>query len=75
MTCSARTSAAPRSTPTCAQGYPSECPNVGKLLSNLNFSLDMENEIMGEILNNGKDPKVAGIDWLKANPGCARRLA
>ena len=31
-------------------GYTTECPNVGKLLTNLKFSLPMENEIMGKIL-------------------------
>jgi glycine betaine/proline transport system substrate-binding protein len=49
-------------------GYTAECPNVGKLLTNLVFSLEMENEIMGAILNDGKDPKVAATEWLKANP-------
>ena len=49
-------------------GYATECPNVGKLLTNLVFSLKMENEIMGVILNDGKDPKVAATEWLKANP-------
>jgi glycine betaine/proline transport system substrate-binding protein len=28
----------------------------------------MENEIMGAILNEGKDAKVAAKDWLKAHP-------
>ena len=32
-------------------GYVAECPNTGKLLQNLVFSLPMENEIMGAILN------------------------
>jgi glycine betaine/proline transport system substrate-binding protein len=50
------------------QGYVAECPNVGKLVSNLKFSMDMENQIMGEILDKGADPKAAGIAWLKANP-------
>ena len=49
-------------------GYTTECPNVGKLLSNLVFSLKMENEIMGAILNDGADAKAAATDWLKANP-------
>ena len=31
-------------------GYVAECPNVGALLSNLTFTLAMENEIMGAIL-------------------------
>ncbi len=50
-------------------GYTSECPNVGKLLNNLKFSLAMENEIMGAILNDGEDPEKAASAWLKANAG------
>jgi len=49
-------------------GYATECPNVGKFITNLVFSLKMENEIMGGILNDGKEPKAAATDWLKANP-------
>ena len=50
-------------------GYLDECPNVGALLNNLVFSLAMENEIMGVILNDGEDPADAASAWLKANPG------
>ena len=50
-------------------GYVEECPNVGKLLTNLEFSLQMENEIMGAILNDGTDPDEAATAWLKANMG------
>ena len=46
-------------------------PNVGKLLANLKFSLPMENEIMGKILNDGADPADATMEWLKANPDTA----
>lgn len=49
-------------------GYRDECPNVGKLLDNLVFSLEMENEIMGAILNDGTDPEKAAAAWLKENP-------
>ena len=49
-------------------GYAKECPNVGKLLNNLEFSLKMENEIMGSILNDGKKAEDAAKIWLKANP-------
>ncbi|WP_306155015.1 choline ABC transporter substrate-binding protein [Roseovarius sp. MMSF_3281] len=49
-------------------GYVEECPNVGKLLQNLEFSLAMENEIMGAILNGGEDPADAAAAWLSANP-------
>jgi glycine betaine/proline transport system substrate-binding protein len=50
-------------------GYVNECPNVGKLLTNLEFTLAMENEIMGKILNDGEDSQDAATAWLKANPG------
>ena len=50
------------------KGYVAECPNTGKLLQNLVFSLQMENEIMGAILNDGTDPSEAARAWLAANP-------
>ncbi len=50
------------------KGYVAECPNTGKLLENLVFSLAMENEIMGAILNDGESPEDAAKAWLKANP-------
>lgn len=49
-------------------GYATECPNVGALLKNMVFSLAMENEIMGAILNDGAQPEEAAKAWLKANP-------
>ena len=49
-------------------GYVDECPNVGKLLKNLKFSLEMENEIMGAILDDGEEPEAAAKAWLKAHP-------
>ena len=49
-------------------GYAEECMNVGALLNNLVFSLKMENEIMGAILNDGEEPSEAAKAWLKANP-------
>lgn len=51
------------------KGYVSECPNTGKFLQNLGFSLQMENEIMGAILNDGAEPDAAAKAWLAANPG------
>ena len=50
-------------------GYLEECPNVGQLLQNLEFSLEMENEIMGAILDDGQEPEQAAEGWLKENPG------
>jgi glycine betaine/proline transport system substrate-binding protein len=48
-------------------GFVSECANTGKLLSNLSFTLAMENEIMGAILNDGADPRDAAKAWLSAH--------
>ena len=48
-------------------GYTEKCSNVGALLKNLKFSLAMENEIMGSILNDGKEPSAAALEWMKAN--------
>ncbi|MDC0948749.1 choline ABC transporter substrate-binding protein [Gammaproteobacteria bacterium] len=49
-------------------GYSAACPNVGALLNNLEFTLAMENEIMGAILDEGEEPQDAAEAWLKANP-------
>jgi glycine betaine/proline transport system substrate-binding protein len=49
-------------------GYAAECPNIGTFLNNLEFTLPMENEIMGMILNDGQDPEEAAMAWLQANP-------
>jgi glycine betaine/proline transport system substrate-binding protein len=49
-------------------GFTEECSNLGQLLRNLVFSLEMENEIMGAILDDGQDPEAAATAWLKANP-------
>ena len=47
-------------------GYTTECPNVGKFISNLKFTLSMENQIMDAILK-GEDANAAALTWLKAN--------
>ena len=51
------------------KGYVAECPNTGKLLQNLVFSLQMENEIMSAISDAGEDPRDAAKAWLAANTG------
>ncbi|MDR5652247.1 choline ABC transporter substrate-binding protein [Ruixingdingia sedimenti] len=51
------------------KGYAAECANVGALLSNLEFSLTLENEIMAAILNDGAEPAAAAKAWLAQNPG------
>lgn len=49
-------------------GYSDACPNVGALLSNLSFTLAMENEVMAAILDAGEEPMDAAKAWLMANP-------
>lgn len=48
--------------------YLSECSNVGQLLQNLEFSLEMENELMEAILNQNVQPNKAAQQWLNSNP-------
>lgn len=49
-------------------GYVEECGNVGALLENLEFTLEMENALMGEIMDEGEDPRDAARAYLQANP-------
>ena len=48
-------------------GLVEECPNLGQFLNNLEFTLELENEIMGAILNDGAVPEDAARTWLSAN--------
>ena len=48
-------------------GFVGKCPNVGKLLMNLEFTLAMENEIMAAILDDGQDPNEAATAWMLGN--------
>src|SRR3984885_253292 len=50
------------------KGYSAECPNVGRLLTNLKFTLRGESEMMAAILDRHEAPDVAATEWLKANP-------
>ncbi len=49
-------------------GWPAQCPNAGKLVGNLKFTLELENVVMGYILNDGMEGDKAAEKWLKANP-------
>ncbi|QFU02346.1 Glycine betaine-binding protein OpuAC precursor [Halomonas sp. THAF5a] len=49
-------------------GFVEECGNVGALLENLTFTLTMENQLMGEIMDEGEDPRDAARAYLQANP-------
>ncbi|MBE0402242.1 choline ABC transporter substrate-binding protein [Halomonas citrativorans] len=46
-------------------GFVEACPNVGTLLGNMTFTLEMENQLMGAIMNDGVDPRVAANRYLK----------
>lgn len=48
--------------------YLTTCPNVGQLLKNLTFSLEMENELMDKILNKNEKPAKAAKEWLQKHP-------
>jgi glycine betaine/proline transport system substrate-binding protein len=49
-------------------GYSAECPNVGRLLKNLSFTLADESLLMGAILDNHQEPKAAAKAWIAKNP-------
>ncbi|CAM3514845.1 choline ABC transporter substrate-binding protein [Paracoccus nototheniae] len=44
------------------------CPNAARLFTQLVFDVTMENQLMGAILDDGADPRVAARDWLAAHP-------
>lgn len=48
--------------------YAQECANVGTLLNNLSFTLEMENQLMGNIMDDGEKPREAARAYLQANP-------
>ncbi|WP_322626706.1 choline ABC transporter substrate-binding protein [Paracoccus beibuensis] len=48
-------------------GWSEACPNAARLLTNMTFDIEMENALMGEILD-GADAKAAAKEWLAANP-------
>ena len=50
------------------RGYAQQCPNVARLLGNLEFSLDMENQLMDRVLNEKDNPRRAVRNWIKRNP-------
>ncbi|KQT64189.1 MULTISPECIES: choline ABC transporter substrate-binding protein [unclassified Aureimonas] len=50
------------------KGYSTECPNIGKLLTNLTFQLDAENAMMSAITDKKEEPAKVAKEWLKANP-------
>ena len=49
-------------------GFAAECPNAAKLVKNMIFTVDIENEVMNKILTDGKEGPAAAKEWLKTNP-------
>ena len=52
---------------TTRSGYSAACPNLGRLLRNLKFTLRGESEVMGAILDQHLQPDAAADLWLKAH--------
>lgn len=50
------------------KGYSEQCSNVGQLLKNLSFTLEMESTLMGKVLDDKQKPDAAARAWLKQNP-------
>ncbi|MGP3789129.1 choline ABC transporter substrate-binding protein [Pseudomonas sp. B392_1p] len=47
--------------------YEARCPNMGTLLNNLQFSVEIESQLMDEVLQK-QNPVVVAKNWIKANP-------
>ena len=56
-------------------GYVQECPNVGKFLSNLAFSVEAEDLMMSYILDDGMSAARGGREVAEGQSRRARRLA
>jgi glycine betaine/proline transport system substrate-binding protein len=48
-------------------GYMAQCPNVARLLKNLQFTLRGESEMMNAILNLHQQPEVAADAWIRGH--------
>ncbi len=53
------------------KGYAEACPNLAKLFGNLEFSLEMENALMGAVLDDKAEPRAAAKAWIAANRDAA----
>lgn len=49
-------------------GWSDQCPNAATFFRNLVFTIDLENEMMGKILDDGQEPQDAAKAWIKENP-------
>lgn len=50
------------------KGFSADCPNLGKLLKQVRFTVDAENRIMDQILDKGQNAREAAKAELKARP-------
>ncbi|CAN7438275.1 choline ABC transporter substrate-binding protein [Mesorhizobium caraganae] len=51
------------------KGYLQECPNVGQVLKNLTFDVNLENVGIGYLINDGMQPKEAALKAITLNKG------
>lgn len=49
-------------------GYSIACPNIGRLLHNLKFTVAGETQIMYRMLDRHQPPRAAAAAWIKAHP-------
>ena len=49
-------------------GYAAECPNVGRLLANLNFTPAALSQVMMDVLDRHMAPDAAATAWITRNP-------
>lgn len=49
-------------------GWAEMCPNAATFFKQLTFTLDIENTMMGKIMDDGKEPAAAAKEYLKAHP-------
>ena len=49
-------------------GYQQQCPNVARLLGNVEFTTRYESELMADILDKRATPEEAGAKWMRAHP-------
>ena len=49
-------------------GWAQQCPNAANFFKKLVFTVDIENELMDKILNEGAEGPAAATTWLKAHP-------
>ena len=49
-------------------GWAGQCPNAAQFFRNLTFTVELENEMMAKILDDGMEANEAAAEWIKANP-------